>query len=122
MFYVVHMSTKGEDEYGNGGFTGVTEAQSPEEAVEKLQDKVCQLHEDESTDIFDEVGQVYVDDIIELDSVPNSPVICSARFGAGFRQPSVGYELPEGETEAVRSWELGEEEAEGEHAPCLEFE
>ena len=74
MIYVVRMSCRGDDEHGNGAFTGLTEAESPEEAVEKLQDKIVALHEDEDTDVFDEVVQIYVDDVIELDQVPKDPL------------------------------------------------
>src|SRR5215210_588554 len=79
MLYVGHFSFDSREptaaiaETEGGSFTCLVEAESVESAVEKFSDLVISL--DDSSEAFESVGDVFLNDIIEVKKLPDQGVL-----------------------------------------------
>ncbi len=79
MLYVGHFSFDSREpaatikETEGGSFTCLVEAESVESAVQKFSDLVSSL--DDSFEAFESVGDVFLDDIIEVKKLPDQGVL-----------------------------------------------
>jgi len=95
MFYLAHFLFENMDSRDQtfGYFTCLAEAADTEKALEKFEDQILEISEKE--DLFDEVKAVYLEDIIEFDSLPDTAVLTRFEIFAGERPPSANITVPE---------------------------
>lgn len=95
MYYLGHFvfisPDKGDRSFGY--FTCLTEADSTEQAVDKFEDQVTAIAE--SSELFDEVQTIYLEDIIEFETLSDTAVLTRFEMFAGERPPSANITLPE---------------------------
>ncbi len=112
--YVGHFSFDGQRKDGpeagpvNGWFTCIVEAESVEEAVEKLEDLVTAAGGWFAS--FESVEEVYLDDVTEVEAVPGKGVLTRFTEYHGEPQPSISTSLPNVPDEFCRSYGWGPEE------------
>jgi hypothetical protein len=73
MNYLGHFTFYGKKEDEDGRFTMMAEAADPEEAADKFETEILRLREED--DVFDEVLEIYIDDIIEIERLPERAVV-----------------------------------------------
>ena len=73
MRYMAHFSFDEDNHQKHGYFTMLLSADNTEEAVRKLRNKIMALHG--GTHAFDDVDEIYLDDIIEIGNFPENPVL-----------------------------------------------
>jgi hypothetical protein len=73
MKYMAHFSFDELDHSKHGYFTMLLSAASTEDAVRQLRDKIMSIRN--STGAFDEMDEIFLDDIIEIDRFPEKPVL-----------------------------------------------
>ena len=132
MLYLGHFTFDGirpEDypsagESVHGWFTTLAEAESPVEARDKFGALIESL-EDEGFDAFDSVRNIYLEDITEVETLPESGVLARwQEYGGPDPQGTVSTNLV-GPSEGVASYEWGPDvEEDGEYTvePFYVFE
>jgi len=73
MRYMAHFTFDEENHQKHGYFTMLLSAASTEEAVTALRTKIMDIRN--GTHAFDEVDEIFLDDIIEIDKFPEKPVL-----------------------------------------------
>ena len=73
MRYMAHFSFDEDQHKKHGYFTMLLSAGNTEEAVRMMRDKIMALHD--GTHAFDDVDEIYLDDIIEIRNFPERPVL-----------------------------------------------
>ncbi len=73
MRYMAHFTFDEENHSKHGYFTMMLSAGSAEEAVRAMRDKLTAIRN--GTHAFDEVDEIYLDDIIEIEQFPENPVL-----------------------------------------------
>jgi len=125
MNYLAHFlfsSPVGENR-GFGYFTCITEAASSEEAMEKFEEQIYEISE--NSDLFDEVAAIYLEDIIEFSTLPNTAVLTRFEIFAGERPTSANITMPDQEgTEKISFYRPVEADELNEDSmvPFIEFE
>ncbi|MEZ4600891.1 MAG: hypothetical protein R2940_13975 [Syntrophotaleaceae bacterium] len=73
MKYLAHCTFDEDNHSKHGYFTVLLSAENTEEAVQALRRKLMAIRSE--SDAFDNVDEIYLDDIIEIDQFPDAPVI-----------------------------------------------
>ncbi len=73
MRYMAHFTFEEENHTKHGYFTMLLSAGSTEDAVLALRKKIMTIRS--GSHAFDDVDEIYLDDIIEIDRFPEEPVI-----------------------------------------------
>jgi hypothetical protein len=73
MRYLAHFTFDENNHSKHGYFTMLLSAESTESAVQALRQKIMAIRN--SSNAFDEVDEIYLDDIIEIDKFPEVPVL-----------------------------------------------
>lgn len=73
MRYMAHFTFDEDNHHKHGYFTMLLCADNTEKAVLAMRDKIMEIRN--GTHAFDEVDEIYLDDIIEIDKFPESPVL-----------------------------------------------
>lgn len=73
MRYMAHFSFDESDHSKHGYFTMLLSANSSEEAIKSLRDKIGAIRQ--NTHAFDEMDEIFLDDLIEIDRFPEQPVM-----------------------------------------------
>jgi len=126
MFYLAHFLFENSETSDQtfGYFTCLTEASDTEVALDKFEEQI--LHISENEDLFDEVKSVYLEDIIEFDKLPESAVLTRFEMFAGDRPPSANITIPEqkgaDQVSFYRPMSEEEESDNGLLTPFIEFE
>lgn len=127
MIYIGHFYFDGLDAEGEeycGHFTCMAEADSVEMAVEKFREHVHELRE--SSELLDGSVSVYIDDIVEIQKVPQKAIAIDFISSYADELFSHGCSIPSENLDgcAVYDWmpDGQSEEEGGEAEPFLEFE
>lgn len=73
MRYMAHFTFDEENHKKHGYFTMLLSADSAEEAVRSIRDKLMAVRN--GSHAFDDVDEIYLDDIIEIERFPEKPVL-----------------------------------------------
>jgi len=73
MRYMAHFTFDEENHKKHGYFTMLLSADSAEEAVRSIRDKLMAIRN--GSHAFDDVDEIYLDDIIEIEQFPEKPVL-----------------------------------------------
>ena len=73
MRYMAHFSFDESNHKKHGYFTMLLSADSTEKAVQAMRAKIMEIRN--STHAFDDMDEIYLDDIIEIDRFPQTPVL-----------------------------------------------
>lgn len=73
MRYMAHFTFDEENHNKHGYFTMLLSADSAEEAVSSMRDKLMAIRN--GSHAFDDVDEIYLDDIIEIERFPEEPVL-----------------------------------------------
>ena len=73
MKYMAHFTFDEENHKKHGYFTMLLSADSAEEAVRSIRDKLMAVRN--GSHAFDDVDEIYLDDIIEIERFPEKPVL-----------------------------------------------
>jgi hypothetical protein len=115
LLYLGHFSFDprrgGEDAIEWGWFTCLVEAESPESAGEKFADLIISLG---SSDTLEYVGNVYLEDIIEVKKLPEKGVLVRYEAHTGERAGTISTTLPGVPQEFCVAYEWGPERTEQE--------
>jgi hypothetical protein len=127
MLYLGHFYFDGEDSSGEescGHFTCLAEAVDIDAAVKKFKDQIYEMKENEG--LFDGYVSIYVDDIIEIEKVPEEAIAVDFISSSGDPPKSVGCSLPSEHCEGctVYDWipEGAEDDEDFEAEPFVQFE
>ena len=105
MLYLGHFSF---DEDGtdrqprHGYFSVVAEAESPESALSRFKATIQKMREE--NEIFRNVIAVYIDDIVEIESMPDEPFVTLFQSSEGEFPKSVSHSLPGMESPKIRTY------------------
>lgn len=95
MLYIGHFSFDEVNITGlarHGYFTMVTQADTAEAAVEAFKTDI--KHRKEEDSLFANIMAVYIEDIIEIPAVPDTPLMTRLQSSAGEFPESVSHSLP----------------------------
>lgn len=73
MRYMAHFSFDEDHHKKHGYFTMLLSADSTQGAIKSLHDKIMAIRN--GTHAFDDIDEIYLDDIIEIDHFPEKPVL-----------------------------------------------
>lgn len=73
MKYMAHFTFDEDHHKKHGYFTMLLTAESTDKAVRAMRDKIMAIRN--GTHAFDDVDEIYLDDIIEIDQFPEQPVL-----------------------------------------------
>ncbi|MCD4652414.1 hypothetical protein K8T06_00590 [bacterium] len=95
MYYLAHFLFASSDTQDRtfGYFTCLTQAADTEIALEKFEDQILEISE--NSDLFDEVKTVFLEDVIEFETLPESAILTRFEMFAGDRPPSANITLPD---------------------------
>ena len=102
MLFIGHFSfddINKEGAAGHGYFSCIVNAETPESAVTGFERHIRQMKE--SLEEMQHVVNVYIEDIVRIASIPETPMITRIQSSRGEFPPSVSHALPEGENEYV---------------------
>ena len=105
MLYIGHFSfDEGETtaQSRHGYFTLLTQAANAEEAAEAFKTTIEERKQEDS--IFESIVAVYIEDIIEIPSLPDSPVMTRLQSAAGEFPESVSHTLPGVDREDIKAY------------------
>ena len=105
MLYLGHFSfdeVDSEENARHGYFSVVAEADDPDSAMDKF--KALIKGNKNKGGIFDKVLAVYIDDIIEIPSVPEKGFITTFQSSDGEFPESVSHSLPDAETDEIKAY------------------
>ena len=126
MFYLAHFlfeSNETEDR-SYGYFTCLAQAEDTDKAMDKFEDQILAMAE--TSDLFDEVKNIYLEDIIEFDKLPEQALVARFEMFAGERPSSANITLPEqtgaDEVSFYRPISENEESVEGILVPFISFD
>lgn len=127
MLYLGHFYFDGEDLSGEescGHFTCLAEAADIDAAVKKFKDHIYEMKEGEG--LFEGRISIYLDDIIEIEKIPDKAIAVDFISSSGDPPKSVGCSLPSENCEGctVYDWipEGAEEDEDFEAEPFVQFE
>mgnify|MGYP006304232637 CR=1 FL=1 len=95
MLYSGHFSFDEFDHRGNqrhGYFVCIIDAPDPEEATAKFGDHILEMKKKEAA--FADMAVVYLEDIIRVETVPESPIVTWLQSSQGEFPKSVSHSLP----------------------------
>jgi hypothetical protein len=127
MLYLGHFYFDGQDSEGKeccGHFTCLAEAGKVENAVKKFVDHICELRD--SSELFNGAVSIYLDDIVEIQKIPDKAISLDFISSSGEDSNPVGIPITSERSDycAVYDWlpeGVGEDE-EYEDEPILRFE
>lgn len=73
MKYIAHFTFDEDHHKKHGYFTMLLTAESTDKAVRAMRDKIMAIRN--GTHAFDDMDEIYLDDIIEIDNFPEQPVL-----------------------------------------------
>ncbi|HPQ39314.1 MAG TPA: hypothetical protein PLV45_02975 [bacterium] len=95
MYYLAHFlfeSGSGDDN-AFGYFTCIAEADTSDDAMDKFERQILAMSE--QSDLFDNVQVIYLEDIIEFESLKENAVLTRLEIFPGERPPSANITLPD---------------------------
>lgn len=95
MNYLAHFlfESRDADNDGFGYFTCIARADSSDEAMDKFETKILALAE--NSELFDHVRAIYLEDVVEFDSLKDDAVLTRLEIFPGERPPSANITLPD---------------------------
>jgi len=105
MLYIGHFSFDEVNITGlarHGYFTMVTTAADAEKAVEAFKNSIKRRKGKDQT--FDAIAAVYIEDIIEMPTLPEEPVMTRLQSSAGEFPESISHSLPGEEREGFKAY------------------
>jgi hypothetical protein len=105
MLYIGHFSFDEVNITGlarHGYFTMVTTAADAEKAVEAFKNTIKRRKDKDQT--FDAIAAVYIEDIIEMPTLPEEPVMTRLQSSAGEFPESISHSLPGEERERFKAY------------------
>jgi hypothetical protein len=106
MLYIGHFSFDElkDEEIRHGYFTCIIDTESQDNAVAKFSHHILKLHKSE--DFFSSLLRIYIEDIIEVQTVPDEPFITLFQSSEGSFPKSISFSLPASIKEGVEAFGL----------------
>jgi hypothetical protein len=88
----------------HGYFTCIVDASDEEEAVKRFKTHLVEMKQKNMA--FSTIVKVYLEDIVQIETVPEKPLITGLQSSRGMFPKSISYSLPSAETDGVEVFGL----------------